>query len=65
MTKNGSTWRVRAGVRLGAGAIALGALVAGALAAHASAAPAHSPRTGLIVATTGGDPPRHDGRPDG
>jgi para-nitrobenzyl esterase len=55
VTKNGSTWRVRAGVRLGAGAIALGALIAGALAASASAAPAQpSPRTGLIVATTGG-----------
>ncbi len=55
MTTNDSTWRVRAGVRVGAGVIALGALVAGALAASASAAPAQpSPRTGLIVATTGG-----------
>jgi hypothetical protein len=55
MTNNGSTWRVRAGVRLGAGVIAFAALAAGALAASASAAPAQpSPRTGLNVATIGG-----------
>jgi para-nitrobenzyl esterase len=56
MAKNGSTWRVRAGVRLGAGAIALGALVAGALAAHASAVPAapRGPGPGLVVTTAGG-----------
>ena len=55
MTKNDSTWRVRAGVRLGAGVIALGALAAGALVASASAAPAPpSPRTALTVATIGG-----------
>jgi hypothetical protein len=65
MTKNGGTWRVRTGVRLGAGAIAVGALVAGAFAANASVAPVQpSPRAGLIVATTGGTP-RHDGRAGG
>src|ERR1700684_291890 len=53
MAKYGST---RTSVRLGAAAIALSALVAGALVAGASAAPAASgsPRTGLVVTTTGG-----------
>src|ERR1700684_3712959 len=53
MAKYGST---RTSVRLGAAAIALSALVAGALVAGASAAPAapSSPRTGLVVTTTGG-----------
>src|SRR6202050_1158805 len=53
MAKYGST---RTSVRLGVLAIALIFLAAGALVAGASAAPAapSSPRTGLIVATTGG-----------
>jgi hypothetical protein len=53
MAKYGST---RTSVRLGAAAIALGALLAGALVANASAAPAApgSPRTGLVITTTGG-----------
>src|ERR1700683_866121 len=53
MAKYGST---RTSVRLGVVAIALSFLAAGALVAVASAAPAasSSPRTGLVVTTTGG-----------
>src|SRR6202050_995233 len=53
MAKYGST---RTSVRLGVVAIALSFLAAGALVAGASAAPAapSSPRTGLVVTTTGG-----------
>jgi para-nitrobenzyl esterase len=53
MAKYGST---RTSVRLVGAAIALSALVAGALVAGANAAPAasSSPRTGLVVTTTGG-----------
>jgi len=53
MAKYGSTLT---SVRLGVVAIALSFLAAGALVAGASAAPAapSSPRTGLVVTTTGG-----------
>jgi para-nitrobenzyl esterase len=54
MAKNGSSWR--AGVRLGAGVIALSALVAVATGPGANAAPAaqRSPGAGLAVTTAGG-----------